>query len=989
MKHLYIFTIAAHLVLLFSNTSGQVAFNSQTLAEASPFYPTCLQFGPDYRLYVSAATGLIMVYTVVRDESGVYEVVDEEVITVINDIPNHDDDGSLNPGVTSRLITGMLVTGTAGSPVIYISSSDPRTNEQDEENLGLPTWLDTNSGMISKVERVNGLWARTDVVRGLPRSEEVHATNGLQLDTVTNTLYVAQGGHTNMGAPSYLFSYVPEYALSACVLAIDLDEIGDATYDLPTLNDEDREDVPDGSPGYEDPNDPFGGNRGKNMAMWLADSPVQVHASGFRNPYDLLLKSNGKLYLFDNGPNGGYGFPPEDCTNETVEGGADSGRDGLFLVRHPGYYAGHCNPVRGNADLRFNDSNPQMAVSGELINPEECIYHWNPDTLVFTVGSTNGITEYTASNFNGSMQGEIIAAYLDGELLRIRLNEDGDALAPGGLVTMASNFCIDPLDVVAQGDDDIFPGTIWTVCFGSNTIHVFEPSDYEFQQPECVPVVPHEDSDLDCYSNADEDANGTDPCNPADRPSDFDSDCLSDLLDPDDDGDGIPDELDIFALDPLNGNGTFIPHRLDFNNTDQGGLNGWGFTGLMNNGVDNYMDQYQPGNVTVGSAVQMLTITDIPTSGPDHLSDNQQYGFQFGVNVSSQTERFIVSSRLAVPLLTVTPLTGQSFGIFIGLGDQGNFLRFTVHGLDGAGGLSITREVNDGSLDGGEVHDRYDFPLDQIPGTDRIDLFLSVDPVNNLVQPYYATGDAQRHRVGSELAIPSHWTDSVLAVGVIASAGGGEGFSASWEFLDICQGSVGLVPIDTCISHSGIPSIPDRQLRFFVTSQGCDSTVVGDYQTTLIDTVIIMETGMLTSAQQSASYQWLDCGTGLSEIQGEDEQSFAFPDDGHFAVQVTIGECTDTTACVLANPVSTHDHTGHPVRLQCESTLKEGRAIIRWDGTERLTELLVADMTGRMVRSMNIERENTINLETTGLPPGFYLVYPVNMPRMGCKLYIQ
>ena len=77
-------------------------------------------------------------------------------------------------------------------------------------------------------------------MRGLPRSEENHATNALVLDEATNTLYVGQGGNTNMGAPSHNFNYLPEYAYSAAVLRIDLGAIGSSTYDLPTLTDEDH-----------------------------------------------------------------------------------------------------------------------------------------------------------------------------------------------------------------------------------------------------------------------------------------------------------------------------------------------------------------------------------------------------------------------------------------------------------------------------------------------------------------------------------------------------------------------------------------------------------------------------------------------------------------------------------------------------------------------------------------------------------------------------
>ena len=60
------------------------------------------------------------------------------------------------------------------------------------------------------------------------------------LDEANNVLYVAYGGNTNAGAPSNNFALLPEVALSAAVLSIDLDAIGNTTYDIPTLDDEER-----------------------------------------------------------------------------------------------------------------------------------------------------------------------------------------------------------------------------------------------------------------------------------------------------------------------------------------------------------------------------------------------------------------------------------------------------------------------------------------------------------------------------------------------------------------------------------------------------------------------------------------------------------------------------------------------------------------------------------------------------------------------------
>ena len=186
--------------------------------------------------------------------------------------------------------------------MLYVGSSDPRIGAGSG---GDDTNLDTNSGIITRLTYDGTTWSAVDLVRGLPRSEENHATNGLQLDASTNTLLVAQGGHTNAGAPSNNFALTTEYALSAAILSVDLDAVEalptqtDANgrafkYNLPTLNDPDRTDVAT-TDGYTDPNDPFGGNDGLNQAKIDPTGPVQIYSPGWRNAYDLVLTERTSL----------------------------------------------------------------------------------------------------------------------------------------------------------------------------------------------------------------------------------------------------------------------------------------------------------------------------------------------------------------------------------------------------------------------------------------------------------------------------------------------------------------------------------------------------------------------------------------------------------------------------------------------------------------------------------------------------------------------
>ncbi len=134
----------------------QIGFGKSALAGTSSTDPTAIRFGPDGRLYVAEFDGLIKAYTITRNGPDSYAVTATETISLVQQIPNHDDDGTLDPSVTTRLVTGLLVTGSASNPVLYVTSSDPRVGGGVG---GTPTPLDTNSGVVSRLTRVGGVWS--------------------------------------------------------------------------------------------------------------------------------------------------------------------------------------------------------------------------------------------------------------------------------------------------------------------------------------------------------------------------------------------------------------------------------------------------------------------------------------------------------------------------------------------------------------------------------------------------------------------------------------------------------------------------------------------------------------------------------------------------------------------------------------------------------------------------------------------------------------
>jgi len=870
---LFVVLLFGSLTLAGAQVYGQtISFSAGDLQGVSLQNPTSLQFGPDGRLYVAQQNGLILVLTVERTGPATYQVVNQETITLIKNIPNHNDDGTL-VSVSNRQVTGILVTGTADNPVLYVTSSDPRIGAGG----GGSDWnLDTNSGMLSRLTWVGtgrddpaGYWDKVDLVRGLPHSEENHAPNGMAYDPVTNTLYIAVGGHTNAGAPSNNFAFTTEYALSAAILSVDLNALeampvqgsgnDKYVYDLPTLDDPTRPnangiDDPN-APGYDgiDINDPFGGNDGLNQAKWDPNGPVQVYASGFRNPYDLVITSLGRMYAVDNGPNGGWGGHPDGeadypaettvglCTNNYLPGepgstgpgpGGDpkvNNKDNLHFIRElepgdpnyvqPGerYYAGHPNPIRGNplgAGL-FKDSvwyapgDPRLPVDwppvpDSLAYAAECDYRQPGEAdgaLTTFSSSTNGITEYTASNFGGALQGNLLVASFDGNLYRIVLSADGKQVLTKEV--LASGFGSIPLDVTALGDGASFPGTIWVANYQSNTITVFEPNDFLTCTGTYDPAL---DEDGDGYSNADEIDNGTDPCSGASKPADADGDLVSDLNDPDDDNDTLPDTADPFAIDAANGLNLSPPVFYNFFNNDPGtGFFGVGMTGLMTNGMDDYQTLYDPDNLIVGGTAGLFTIVAVPPGDAEGAANTQTHAFQFGVAVSSSTAPFVVEGQINSPFFSGAPQVGQSQGIFIGTGTQQDFIYIGLAIESGGEGIEVVHEV-------GDVATRQFVPVAGALSSTHVKFFLEVNPQAGTVQPRYALDDGVVQDVGTPLTLTGDLLAVVqgtyeaapgipsgLAVGLLARQGGSATpFEATWDYLrvqEILQTSQAVVEV--------------------------------------------------------------------------------------------------------------------------------------------------------------------------------------------------
>ncbi|MEM7545403.1 MAG: tandem-95 repeat protein [Pseudomonadota bacterium] len=812
--------------------------------------PTSLAFGPDGRLYVSEQNGTINAFTMTV-EDGEYKAVAHEVLTVaggaevVKSIQNHNDDGS-EAGLTNRQVTGLVVTGTVENPVLYISSSSPEIASNGEKNL------DTNSGVVTRATFNGTDWETVDIIRGLPRSEENHSTNGLALSADGETLFVQNGGNTNNGAPSGFFSYTGEYTLSGALLAVDLNDIEsrpiltdpaggqgglarDYIYDLPTLDDPNiaNDGVREDANGL-DVAGPWGGNDGLNQAILPADAPLRIYADGFRNPFDIVVTDDGRLYTVDNGSNGGLGGNPVTDANgeatHAVNNGGTGDPEPLFKIEEGGYY-GHANPTRANQDLAWtvydDNGNPDQNVAvnfvpdlsalvpdsvqiqdGFLIDPSK--FTGDPDrllesgvrversspesnTLVNIGSSSNGLVEYKGDAFDGALDGALVVAQFNGNLTLLNLNDDGtevEALVgPGndgilgtaddevvdgdGVFSLASGLSV-PLDVTMGPD-----GTLFVAEIGGNGIKVFAPSDL---------VLPD---------------------------------------DPDFDNDGILNTVDAFIRDASNGSGVLIQpgqqYVWDFDPDQDGNLPGpsgygGGLTGVMVDGITDFEQFFQepstlPDQVINLDNVKFLTaagggtiVVENVSNGDPFLAQNSgTYLFHTGVKVAPTVETFTVKWTMFNPVDEITG-TFQQIGGYIGTGDQSNYLKVVaIKNSDAGSGIQLSLENGD-AIPGANTYtlaanDIFD-PA-QIPESGKIFIELLVDPVAETAIPTvtYETINGDQVVIGTPVsltgssvldAINGDFTiqgqESGLAVGLFSSNTGeleADTFQAIFDEIEI------------------------------------------------------------------------------------------------------------------------------------------------------------------------------------------------------------
>jgi PKD repeat protein len=173
----------------------------------------------------------------------------------------------------------------------------------------------------------------------------------------------------------------------------------------------------------------------------------------------------------------------------------------------------------------------------------------------------------------------------------------------------------------------------------------------------------------------------------------------------------------------------------------------------------------------------------------------------------------------------------------------------------------------------------------------------------------------------------------------------------------------------TWIDGNTYTSNNDTATFLLQNQQGCDSLINLDLTIDSVDVTINHNLSYLEVNDTTASYQWLNCDSGFSIIPGDTLSTFYSFTNGNFAVEVTQGNCIDTSICFNLSVGIIENELGD--RLEVFPNPTNGKFSIQLRGNDGFNVSLV-NMQGRLISS-EYQNSNTVQMEITE-PAGVYLL---------------
>jgi hypothetical protein len=127
---------------------------------------------------------------------------------------------------------------------------------------------------------------------------------------------------------------------------------------------------------------------------------------------------------------------------------------------------------------------------------------------------------------------------------------------------------------------------------------------------------------------------------------------------------------------------------------------------------------------------------------------------------------------------------------------------------------------------------------------------------------------------------------------------------------------------------------------------------------------------VLTAMPSLSTYQWINCDSN-TVVAGQTSQQFTVTKNGNYAVVVTQGTCVDTSICINVTGLGIQQ-LGNDAYVQLVPNPANEKVII--SSMLELKEVSILNVFGSVVYDEKVNTSKQVQLSTTGLAEGTYLV---------------
>lgn len=155
---------------------------------------------------------------------------------------------------------------------------------------------------------------------------------------------------------------------------------------------------------------------------------------------------------------------------------------------------------------------------------------------------------------------------------------------------------------------------------------------------------------------------------------------------------------------------------------------------------------------------------------------------------------------------------------------------------------------------------------------------------------------------------------------------------------------------------------------------GCDSLLTLELVIHTVDTEVTKTERTLTSQQDNATYQWLDCNNENAPVEGATSQSFTPSTGGSYAVEITTAQgCVQTSACTTVDVVLSIEENSFARSVSVYPNPTSSELHIDLGENYTQIEVNITSSEGKMIDKLELAQTDRITYELDG-EPGIYLI---------------